>query len=143
MQVTDYPVVVQLPVQWSDLDMYAHVNNCVYLRWIESARVAYWDNSGLRGLLEPSDLGPILASVKCDYKQQLDYPDTINVTARIRYLGKTSLHMEHIVTSEAHQDLAAKGLSVIVMFDYEQQRKQEISNELRSHIEAFEGRSIV
>ena len=142
MQVSDYPVVVEMPVQWGDQDLFGHVNNCVYLRWLETARVAYWDNSGMRRLMDRRNLGPILASVKCDYKKQLEYPDTIHVTARVRYIGKTSLHMEHIVTSVAHQDLAAKGLSVLVVFDYQAQRKQEVFDQLRTAIEEFEGRSI-
>lgn len=141
MQISDYPVVVDLPVQWGDQDLFGHVNNCVYLKWLETSRVVYWDNSGMRPLMEPLNLGPILASIKCDYKRQIEYPDTIHVTARVRYIGKTSLHMEHIVTSVAHQDLAAKGLSVLVVFDYKNQRKQEISDQLRSAIEEFEGRS--
>ena len=49
MRIIEAPVVMELPVIWADQDMFGHVNNTVFLRWFESSRVTYWDESGLRG----------------------------------------------------------------------------------------------
>ena len=43
----DYPVVIALPVQWGDQDLNAHVNNVVFFRWLESARVEYLNRLGM------------------------------------------------------------------------------------------------
>ena len=48
----DYPVVISLPVQWGDQDLFGHVNNVVYFRWYESARIAYLDRIGVSDLME-------------------------------------------------------------------------------------------
>ena len=64
-----FPAVAVQPVQWGDQDLFGHVNNTVYFRWYETARVEYWYKSGLHELMSPRGLGPILASVKCDYKK--------------------------------------------------------------------------
>ena len=42
-----WPVAVDLPVQWGDMDAFQHVNNTVYLRWFETARIAYFERTGL------------------------------------------------------------------------------------------------
>ena len=45
-----WPVTIELPVQWGDMDSFGHVNNVVYLRWFESARIAYGNRIGLADL---------------------------------------------------------------------------------------------
>ena len=56
-------VVVPVVVQWGDQDAFVHVNNTVYFRWMESARIAYGQRIGLLDLLAAQQIGPILASI--------------------------------------------------------------------------------
>jgi acyl-CoA thioester hydrolase len=142
MPLEGFPVVVQLPVLWSDQDLYGHVNNVVYLRWFECSRVAYWDSTGMRDVMKGAHRGPILAAVHCNFRQQLNYPDRIHVGARMRSLGKTSMKMEHQIYSESQDIVVADGESVIVLFNYDQQRKDVIFSELQAVIERAEGRSL-
>ena len=141
MNLPNYPIVLSLPVLWADMDLFGHVNNTIYLKWFESARVAYWDGSLMRDYMVPRDLGPILVSIHCDYKKQIHYPDQIEVSARAAHIGKTSITIEHEVFSQHHGCVAASGQSVIVMFDYKQQQKYVISDELRAIIERCEARA--
>jgi acyl-CoA thioester hydrolase len=128
---SQFPAVVKLPVQWGDQDLFGHVNNTVYFRWFESSRVTYWYESGLQSLMQPSGLGPILASVKCDYKKQIRYPDTVHIGARILKMGLSSVTLQHEVFSDNHQAVAAVGQSVIVLFNYEKQHPVPIEGEIR------------
>src|SRR5258708_195882 len=96
-----FPVVLSVPVQWGDQDAFQHVNNTVYLRWCESARIAYIERTGLTELMERERIGPILAAITCNYRRPLTYPDTVRVGARVTRLGRSSLTMEHRVTSDA------------------------------------------
>jgi len=130
----DFPAVATLPVQWGDQDLFGHVNNTVYFRWFETSRVEYWYKSGLQDLMGPQGLGPILASVKCDYKKQIRYPDTIKVAARIEKMGLSSVTLKHVVYSETQSAVAATGISVIVLFNYDKQHPVPIEGEIR---EAF------
>lgn len=127
----EFPAVVKLPVQWGDQDLFGHVNNTVYFRWFESSRVTYWYESGLQTLMQPMGLGPILASVTCDYKKQIRYPDTVHVGAKILKMGLSSVTLQHEVYSEHHQATAAVGKSVIVLFDYQKQHPVPIEGEIR------------
>ncbi len=138
--LNDYPIVLTLPILWGDQDAFGHVNNVVYFRWCESARVAYLNDTGLQDLMSKANLGPILASIKCDYLRQLNFPDTVRIGARITRIGTKSVSMEHAIYSDALQGIAAKSDSVVVLFDYAQQKSCELPSDVRAKIAAIEGR---
>src|SRR5690349_15768238 len=95
-----YPVWIVLPIQWGDQDAFGHVNNTVYLRWFESARIAYGLRVNLTDGSTGRKIGPILAAMSCNYRRQLKFPDTVHVGARITRIGRSSLTMEHCLVSE-------------------------------------------
>lgn len=136
-----FPVTVTLPVQWGDQDAFDHVNNTVYFRWYESARIAYGRQVGLHLWKETRNIGPILASITCDYRRQLTFPDTIHVGARVTRIGRSSMTMEHVLVSEAVGGVAAEARSAVVMFDYNAGRSYPVPDEIRRAIEELEGRS--
>jgi acyl-CoA thioester hydrolase len=136
-----HPFQITRDVQWGDQDAFGHVNNVVYFRWFESARIEYFRQAGLAHLMSNQGVGPILASIKCDFKRQLNYPDTLQVTAGIDSIGRTSLKMSHTIYSQAHGAIAALGDSVIVMFDYANQRPVLVPDSIRAKIDELEGRN--
>lgn len=133
-----FPLVVALPVQWGDQDAFGHVNNTVLIRWFESARIAYLEQSHLLPQLEREKLGPILAAVNCNYRRQINYPDTVRIGACITRTGQSSFTMVHQVWSEAQQAVAAEGESAVVIFDYAAQRPVRMSDAIRALITRFE-----
>jgi len=140
--LADYPVSITLPVQWGEQDAFGHVNNIVYFRWFESARIAYGMLAGMDKLYAEQQLGPILAAVNCSYRKQLLFPDTVLIGARITKLGRTRLQMEHAVVSTAQQAIVAEGISTVVLFNYKGQKPIAISPDLRKAIESIEGKSL-
>jgi len=139
LELAAHPISIPLPVQWGDQDAFGHVNNVVYFRWIESARIEYFRRGGL-GSTTNRGAGPILASIKCDFRRQLTYPDTLFISASIASIGRTSMKMVHLVYSTEQQAVAAEGESVIVMFDYQSQRPILVADDIRAKIETIEGR---
>lgn len=135
-----FPATVSIPVQWGEQDGFGHINNMHFIRWFESARIAYLLKCGARMTTE--GIGPILASVKCDYRRQVKYPDTVIVGARIVKIGRSSMKMEHQLFSTKQNEIAAEGESTVVLFDYENQRSHPIPIEMRQKIEELEGRSL-
>ena len=57
-----FPVIVEFPVAWGEMDALGHVNNIVYFRYFETARIAYFERVKLLELMEKTGIGPILAS---------------------------------------------------------------------------------
>ena len=140
--LSGFPVVVTLPVQWGEQDMYGHVNNTIHFRWYETARVAYAGRVGFDQLLKTVGIGPILAAINCNYRKQVKFPDTIQIGARVTRLGKSSLTMQHHAVSLAQQVVVADGDSTIVCFSYRDQRPTPIPADMRAVIETLEGKSL-
>ena len=134
-----FPVVTTIPVLWSDEDAFGHVNNLTYLRWCENSRVEYLRRISMWTELPPRGVGPILASVKCDYKAQLKYPDTVSIGTRVGKIGNSSLQMEHIIVSQETNSVAAVIDSTIVLLDYQQGRPVTIPASFRRVIGDLEG----
>jgi acyl-CoA thioester hydrolase len=120
-----YPISISIPIQWGDMDAFDHVNNVVYLKFFESARIAYFEKMGIVGNTS-SHIGPILASTQCKFIFPLRYPDQIWATARATDVQTDRFVMEYAIYSQNHQRIAAKGSGIIVSFDYEKQGKVEL-----------------
>ena len=132
----DWPVNVVVPVAWGDMDAFGHVNNTVYLRWFETARMDLFVRLGVLERMERDRVGPILASTRCDFRVPVSYPDEIVARAAISRIGNSSYVMAYEVHSTVHDAVAAEGEGVIVMMSYESGEKVPIDAELRTALEA-------
>ncbi|MEY3459252.1 MAG: Long-chain acyl-CoA thioesterase FadM [Planctomycetota bacterium] len=130
-----FHTVTRLPVQWGDQDAFGHVNNVVYFRWLESARIDLLQACPSSVSMTTAGLGPILASIQCDYRRQLRFPDTVWIGSRVARVGRSSVDLEHAILSESQGLVAAQGRCVIVVFDYANQRVSRIPDDLRSAFE--------
>lgn len=133
-----WPVSLKIPVAWGDMDAFGHVNNSVFLRWFESARIAYFEHLGMLERMERDRVGPIVARVTCDYRRALAYPDEVEVQATVSRLGTSSFVMGYRAHSLGQGALAAEGESVVVLFDYRSEQKVALDPELRAAIKALE-----
>lgn len=132
-------VVVQTPVHWGAMDAFQHVNNTVYFRYFEDARLAYFAKVGMIDYMEAHQVGPILASTQCRFKMPLRYPDVVHVGARVVRIGEDRFDMAYVVASERREKIAAEGGGLIVSYDYEAGRKVSLPAPWRDAIEALDG----
>ena len=136
----EFPVWISVPVQWGDQDAFGHVNNTIYLRWIESSRIAYGNFVGLAQTGAGQRIGPILARLSCNYRRQVKFPDTVHVGARITRIGNSSMTMEHCIISDALGAVAADGDSTLVAFDYLSNKSVPLPEAMRQAIGKIEGK---
>lgn len=133
-------MVVELDVAWGDMDSYGHVNNVVYFRYFESARIAYLDRIGWMEAKPASGIGPIMASTEARYRKPLAFPDHIWIGARLRDQQEDRITIEHAIASEKWNSIATTGNVVVVSFDYQQGRKVPIPEAIGTAIAALEAR---
>lgn len=136
--LSGFPVAVSYPLHWGDQDAFGHVNNTLYLRWAESARIAYLGRIGVWSPGADLVVGPILASIQCNFRIPLTYPDTVVAGSRITRLGNSSLVMVHRIVSEGHNAVAAELESTLVLYDYRKARPVTIPAQIRDAIAALE-----
>jgi acyl-CoA thioester hydrolase len=137
-----YPVIIEIPVAWGEMDSLQHVNNIVYFRYFESARMAYFDEIDIWSYMDETGIGPILASTQCKFRIPLSYPDTVAVGTRITNLEEDRFLMKYLVVSRQHQRIAAEGEGVIVSYDYRGKKKASLPDEIKARIERLERRIV-
>src|SRR5215467_12223326 len=121
--LVSFPVVIMAPVAWGEMDAFLHVNNIVYFRYFESARIAYFERLQFMEVMQASGIGPILASTQCRFRIPLTYPDTVRVGAKVADIGIDRFVMRYVVVSQRLEQIAAEGEGVIVSFDYRTNKK--------------------
>ncbi|MFQ3580634.1 MAG: thioesterase family protein [Chloracidobacterium sp.] len=132
-----YPVIITIPVAWGDMDAAQHVNNTVYFRYFESARIAYFERIAF-GLDFAQSVGPIVAHTQCRFRWPLTYPDTISVGTGVSGLGDDRFVMRFTIASHRHGKVAAQGDGLIVSYDYRNQRKAPLPAAVRAAIMTLE-----
>ncbi|MFK7885816.1 MAG: acyl-CoA thioesterase [Gammaproteobacteria bacterium] len=136
--LADFPIVAEETIRFCDMDAYGHVNNAVYLRFFESARMEYFEKIGFTVDLEQPGIGPILAETNVRFLLPLRQPDSVITGARITKLDNRWFEMEYLVVSVQHAKVAAKGSGRVVVFDYATQTKAALPDAPRAAISQLE-----
>jgi len=140
MSEPTFPLRKVVDVQWGDVDRMQHVNNVVFFWWMETARTLYFERIEFEKHV-PEGVYPILASIRCDYRAQLRYPDAISVECSIAKVGRSSAtHVYRVVSSQ--KKVVAEGEGTWVCFDYGAQRSMPLPDALVAAMESFEGRAL-
>jgi len=132
--IEGYPVVIEIPVAWGEMDAFQHLNNIIYFRYFESARIAYFERLDLLELMTQKGIGPILASTSCKFRIPLTYPDKVLAGAKVSKIEKDRFTMNYIVVSTKHEKTAAEGEGLIVVYNYRENKKTMIPQKLRDRI---------
>src|SRR4029077_16692849 len=101
-----------------EMDAYQHVNNVVYFRYFENARLEYIRRLDWFALEEATGIGPILAATQARFRRPLSYPDTITIGARLLNLETDRFVLEHKIASKTQSEIVTEGQGTIVTYDY-------------------------
>lgn len=134
----EYPVLFPICTAWGEMDAFQHINNVVYFRYFESARIAYGQVSGMLDWKESEGIGPIVAASSCRYKRPVVFPDTLIVGVRVDRMELDRMWQHYRIFSSAQNAITTEGECEIVMFNYRSGKKVAIPDVLRARVEALE-----
>lgn len=134
MQLTDYPVIHQQVVAWGDMDALGHVNNVMYYRYIESARIHYMDQIRMM----QQSFSTVVASNQCKYMRPVFYPDTLKIGVRVEEIRNSAFRMHYILWSEQQQAVVASAEAIMVCVNSETMQKMPLPESIRQRILALE-----
>lgn len=134
-----FPIKLQLRIDWSEMDLFGHVNNVAYFKYIQASRVNYWEKTMLTSIFSENKTGPILLSTNCQFIIPLHYPGDIIVESRMEFIKNTSFGIHHRILNHLG-DVAAEGHDVIVFFDFNKNEKMRVPDEFRKLVAELEGR---
>lgn len=118
-------------VRWGDMDAMGHVNNTVYFKYMEHARVEWLREIGF--LLLPNGQGPIIANAFCNFKRQLKYPDEVLMKlyvsdpARVTFDAWTT--MERVSEPGV---ICAEGGATVIWIDTQREKVASLPEALRA-----------
>lgn len=132
--LNDYPVIIDFPVAWGEMDAFQHINNVSYIRYFESVRIKYFEVINYLNIMKETGVGPILASVECKYKAPIKYPDYIYVGCKVYKISNDRFWMKYAVASSELNIITTVGDSVLVSYDYNQNKKVSFPDVIRNKI---------
>ena len=130
----DFTLVVDLNIEWGDMDALQHVNNIEYFKYFQVARIAYFEKISSDSEFGETPIPLILASTQCKFIYPLTYPDSISVGVRVDAMEDQYFTMKYAIVSHKYQRLVAIGDAKVVMFDYVNNKKTSIPDEVRKTI---------
>ncbi len=125
-----YPI----EVRFADLDAIGHVNNAVFLSYLESARIAYWLQVTRRSGLASLDM--IVARAEIDYRAPLRFGEGFVVGVRTVALGRSSFVMEFRIEERAKQRLVAEARKTLVYYDFTASQSLPLPEAIRAQLKA-------
>ena len=135
-ELAHYPIIHQQPIHWGEMDAFNHLNNVVYYRYAESARIGYLQALGMFD----GNMVTVLAQSSCQYLRPVIFPDTLLLGVRCQRLGTTSIVIEYSYYSCAQEIIVATAEAVIVRLDSDGKDKLPWTAEERERLLALEAR---
>ena len=125
-----------VPVRWGDMDSYGHVNNTVYLQYVEEVRCSWFASVGID--INHDSQGPVVLQNLHTYLRPVVYPATVRVELRVLQIGNSSLTLGHrLNTQEAPDTLRSEGHCKLVWVDHADNRSIPLPESLRAHLQRY------
>jgi acyl-CoA thioester hydrolase len=121
--------VEKIPVRWGDMDAMGHVNNTVYFRYMEQARISWFDSLVPRGEAWGT-IAIVIVNASCNFKKPINYPGTVEVKVYAGEPGGSSVATYYELHVENH--LYADGAATVVFIDAKTQKPLRIPERFRS-----------
>jgi acyl-CoA thioester hydrolase len=125
---------MRIPIRWGDMDGMNHVNNTLYFRYLEIARIDWTRSIGCQP--DPHGEGPVIVNAFCTFYKQLEYPGDVLLKMYVSDPGRSSF--ESWGTMERADDpgvIYADGGATTVWVDYKAQKSVGLPDWLRQHLE--------
>jgi len=120
--------VEKIPVRWGDMDAMGHVNNTVYFRYMEQARIGWFESLLPRGEAWRT-IGIVIVNASCHFKKPINYPGTVEVKVFAGEPGGSSIDTYYELSLE--EELYADGAAKVVFVDAQKQKPLRIPDDIR------------
>ncbi|NIC41485.1 thioesterase family protein [Aquabacterium sp. A08] len=124
---------VTVPIRWGDMDAMGHVNNTLYFRYMEIARLQWMFESGVPA--NPQGEGPVIANAFCNFIRQLEFPGEVLVRTYAGAVGRSSFDTYHELCRTDDPDMVyANGGATVVWVDFPAQKSAPLPVHLRDRL---------
>jgi len=119
-----------IPIRWGDMDVMGHVNNTLYFRYMEIARLQWMAEAGVPA--NPQGQGPVIVNAFCNFIRQLEFPGDVIVHTYVGAAGRSSFDTYHEMMREDDPlTVYANGGATVVWVDFPRQTSLPMPAPLR------------
>ena len=123
----------RMTIRWGDMDAMGHVNNAVYFRYLEQARIEWLTAIGCAP--DPLGEGPVIINAQCSFLKQLKYPGELEIKTFVGQLGRTSFETFHEIRRlDTPELLNAEGAAKVVWVNFPLEKSAPLSDALRARL---------
>jgi acyl-CoA thioester hydrolase len=122
-----------MPIRWGDMDAMGHVNNAAYFRYLESARIAWFDSLGF--FPDPRGTGPVVVNASCTFIRPLLYPGDIELRTFAGKPGRSSFETRAEIRRAGEDAVYAEGRAKVVWVDHAAGKSMPLPDAMRRLIE--------
>lgn len=133
-----YPINTSINVAWGEMDALQHVNNVVYFRYFETARIDFFNQINLLEDLQKTAVGPVISENQARYKRPVTFPDTLVVGVSISDINDDRFMMHYHVFSQTQQAVTTIGSSQVVMFNFKTGQKAQLTPQLLDALKTYQ-----
>ncbi|MBB1382324.1 acyl-CoA thioesterase [Shewanella sp. SR41-2] len=130
--LAQHSISTDIQVAWGEMDALQHVNNSVYFKYFETARLDFFNQINLLDDLKTTGVGPVLSETNSRFKRPVTFPDSIVVGVKISDINEDRFVMHYTVFSKAQQAVTTIGWAKVVMFNFKTGKKAKLTPELLS-----------
>jgi acyl-CoA thioester hydrolase len=125
----------RIPIRWGDMDAMGHVNNTVYFRYMESARIGWFESLGITP--DPRGQGPVIVNASCNFRKQLVWPGEVELRTYAGAPGRSSFETwVEIRPSYDPEVIYAEGQAKIVWVDFALGKSMPLPERIRQIVES-------
>lgn len=126
---------MRMPIRWGDMDAMGHVNNTIYFRYLEQARVEWFTEAGCDP--DPLGEGPVIVNAHCTFVRQLRYPGDIEVRTYVGPAGRSSFEtIQEIRRIDQPEIVAAHGGAKVVWVNFPTEKSAPLPERIRALLAA-------
>jgi len=134
----EFRFFIPMPTRWGDADPNGHINNAMFVRYLESGRLDYYDELFNKHIDQSPHLGFILASLQIDFLRQVNHPAQLTIGTRISGLGNSSFQSDGAIFIANHETPVVISRSVCVWFNYDKNCSERIPQSARDAVINYE-----
>jgi acyl-CoA thioester hydrolase len=119
-----------MPIRWGDMDAMGHVNNTVYFRYLETARIEWFRTIACEP--DPQGQGPVIVNAFCNFYKQLEFPGDVVVKTYVSDPGRTTFESWHTIERVDQPGvISAAGGATVIWVDFPQQKAVTLPDRIR------------
>ncbi|KIF82325.1 acyl-CoA thioesterase [Noviherbaspirillum autotrophicum] len=122
---------LRMPIRWGDMDAMGHVNNTVYFRYLEQARIEWFTEVGCDP--DPLGEGPVIINAHCTFIKQLKYPGDIEIRTYVGPAGRSSFEtIQEIRRVDQPEVISAHGGAKVVWVNFPTEKSAPLPDRIRA-----------